>query len=81
MKTRLILLVLFLFSSALFTSCATTKLNLTGTLEGGIFAPGGETTGYRLNDVSVEVDVSKISNRAELEGKSVKVPGLPIFST
>jgi hypothetical protein len=52
----------------------------TGTLEGGVMAIGGETTGWRLvgdgESGGIEVDVSDVRAQAEmLDGKRVTVSG------
>jgi hypothetical protein len=52
---------------------------LTGTLEGGIMAIGGETTGWVLNrpdEKPLELDVSAVRQQAEkLDGRRVSVAG------
>lgn len=50
-------------------------VTLSGTLEGGIAGIGGETTGYNLNDVSIEIDMSEVSNADELQGNTISVEG------
>lgn len=57
---------------------AESDVTIKGTLEGGIAAIGGETTGYRLNNVSiesVEVDVSELDNADNLDGQNVTLNG------
>lgn len=50
-------------------------VTLSGTLEGGVAAIGGETTGYNLNDVSIEIDMSEVGNADQLQGNSISVEG------
>lgn len=52
----------------------------TGTLEGGVMAIGGETTGWRLigdgESGSLELDVSQVADQAEkLDGQRVTITG------
>ena len=54
--------------------------SFTGTLEGGVMAIGGETTGWRLigdgESGGIEVDASDVRAQAEmLDGKRVTVTG------
>lgn len=55
-----------------------TEETLTGTLTGGIFAIGGETTGWQIevDNRSIEVDVSAIRPQAdEWQGQRVVLHG------
>lgn len=54
--------------------------NFTGTLESGVMAIGGETTGWRLigdgESGALELDVSRIADQAEkLDGRRVTITG------
>ena len=56
------------------------RSGLTGTLQGGAVAIGGETTGWRLigdgQTGGIDVDVSKVQDRAKaLDGKRVTITG------
>jgi hypothetical protein len=48
---------------------------LHGRLQGGVVAPGGETTGYELLNVTIEVDMSDVENVDALDGQTVKLNG------
>jgi hypothetical protein len=52
-----------------------TSITLPGTLEGGIIAIGGETTGFILKNVSFDIDMSKIPNAEQLNGQNIYVKG------
>ena len=56
------------------------RSGMTGTLQGGAVAIGGETTGWRLvgdgQTGGIDLDVSKVQDRAKaLDGKRVTVTG------
>ena len=56
------------------------RSGITGTLQGGAVAIGGETTGWRLvgdgQTGGIDLDVSKVQDRAKaLDGKRVTVTG------
>ena len=48
---------------------------LSGTLQGGMMGIGGEHSGFVLDDVSVEVDLSAVENAADLAGQKVQLQG------
>lgn len=50
-------------------------VTLTGTLQGGVAAIGGETTGYQLNGVTIEVDVAEVEDSDQMDGQQVSVEG------
>jgi hypothetical protein len=50
-------------------------LVLKGTLQGGMAGIGGEHTGFVLDGVSIEVDLSGVENAADLEGQAVLLQG------
>ena len=60
------------------------EVSLKGKLKGGLMGPGGETTGYALQEPriaqnSIEIDMSGIKDARNLDGKEVTVAG--IFQT
>jgi hypothetical protein len=60
------------------------EVSLKGKLKGGLMGPGGETTGYalqepRLAQNSIEIDMSGIKDARKLDGKELTVAG--IFQT
>lgn len=58
---------------------------LTGTLQGGIMAIGGETTGWRLSYTtkdgprSIEIDMSAIRDAGKFDGKQVTISGTTVM--
>ncbi len=63
------------------------KVALTGKLNGGMMAIGGETTGWRLTystgkgKAVLEVDMSAIKDSASIDGKEVKISGSIILKS
>ena len=60
------------------------EVSLKGKLKGGLMGPGGETTGYalqepRLAQTSIEIDMSGIKDAGKLEGRELTVAG--VFQT
>jgi len=60
------------------------EVSLRGKLKGGLMGPGGETTGYALQEArlaqnSIEIDMSGIKDAVKLEGKELTVAG--VFQT
>jgi hypothetical protein len=50
-------------------------VNIFGTLQGGIVAVGGETTGFLLHNVTIEVDMSAVENADELDASRLRLYG------
>jgi len=60
------------------------EVSLRGKLKGGLMGPGGETTGYALQEArlaqnTIEIDMSGIKDAVKLEGKELTVAG--VFQT
>ena len=56
------------------------EVSLRGKLKGGLMGPGGETTGYalqeaRLAQTSIEIDMSGIKDASKLDGRDLTVTG------
>ena len=56
------------------------EVSLRGKLKGGLMGPGGETTGYalqeaRLAQASIEIDMSGIKDASKLDGRELTVTG------
>ena len=50
-------------------------ITLKGRLKGGILGIGGETTGYLLENVTIEIDMSQVENAKQLDGKEIRAEG------
>lgn len=50
-------------------------ISLKGRLRGGIVERGGEHTGFNLEDVIIEIDMSEIANAQDLDGKEIVAEG------
>jgi hypothetical protein len=60
------------------------EVSLRGKLKGGLMGPGGETTGYALQEArlaqnSIEIDISGIKDPGRLDGRELTVTG--VFQT
>jgi hypothetical protein len=65
-------------------SPASPEVSLKGKLKGGLMGPGGETTGYALQEpklaqTSIEIDMSGIKDARKLDGKELTLTG--VFQT
>jgi len=50
-------------------------ITIKGRLRGGIVGVGGEHTGYNLENVTIEIDVSMIENAQALDDKEIIAEG------
>lgn len=93
---RIATIVLLTVASALVAGCCSTNADysddntamtqpetqtISGTLIGGMFAIGGETTGWQLetDEFTIEVDVSAVRDQADrLQGQRVTLQGVVI---